>query len=366
MARQMDRQLLKKLLQSDALDQLTFEDLEAYFRADLSLKPHPQNWASVDPRDGTRVVFNLARARRPHDYPASGTSAVQSDAGEGCPICAGQTTGIIDYAELSDGFTFINKNLFPIFYPAPAAAPEAERKILPEGLSEHDPTHGFHFLQWTSSIHGHDWHNMPLADRVIVLERLAALEQKLFSITGGYVSIIKNHGREVGGSLTHPHQQIVVSGTQPNRHRQNQLFLEEHGETFADYMLRENPAELRIRDYGAALLLTPYYMRRPFDMLLLLKDTQKSHLHHLDREQLSAVADGWADAIRIILTVLPGMGRAPAYNIAVHNGPGAGLYFEFLPYSQELGGFEQLGLYICQSHPREAAQAARTSLGIEE
>jgi galactose-1-phosphate uridylyltransferase len=366
MAQHMDRKMLKKLLQSEALDQLTLEDLENYFRADLSQASLPQSYAAVDPRDGTRVVFNLARARRPHDYPVSGTSAVQSEAGEDCPICEGQTTKVIDFAELSEGFTFINKNLFPIFYPMPAAAPEAEGKFFQEGAGGHDPIHGFHFLQWTSSIHGHDWHNMPLADRVIVLDRLAALEQKLFFTSGGYVSIIKNHGRQVGGSLTHPHQQIAVSGTLPNRHRQNKLFLEEHGETFADYMLRENPAELRIRDYGTAVLLTPFFMRRPFDMLLILKDTQKSHLHCLDREQLAAVADGWADAIRIILTALPGIGREPAYNVAAHNGPGAGLYFEFLPYSQEIGGFEQLGLYICQSHPREAAQVARASLGIEE
>jgi len=42
---------------------------------------------------------------------------------------------------------------------------------------------------------------MPLSDRVIVLQRLAALEQKLLSDQQGFVLIIKNNGDLVGGSL---------------------------------------------------------------------------------------------------------------------------------------------------------------------
>ena len=34
-----------------------------------------------------------------------------------CIICMGQTTQVLDMAKLSEGFTFINKNLYPIFYP---------------------------------------------------------------------------------------------------------------------------------------------------------------------------------------------------------------------------------------------------------
>jgi len=56
-----------------------------------------------------------------------------------------------------------------------------------------------------------------------------------------------------------------------------------------------------------------------------------------------------------MLSIMPAIGREPAYNILTNNGPGAGLYFEFQPYTQEFGGFEQLGLLICQADPFQAA-----------
>ena len=87
-------------------------------------------------------------------------------------------------------------------------------------------SYGLHFLQWTSSQHDQDWHTLSLDDGLIVLQRLAALEQKLLyeseelmppsempprKPTHGFVSIIKNYGQLAGGSLAHGHQQIGYS-----------------------------------------------------------------------------------------------------------------------------------------------------------
>ena len=93
--------------------------------------------------------------------------------------------------------------------------------------------HGLHFLQWTSSHHKVDWHNLPDDDQIIVMQRLAALEKCLLT-TGdermpdhvpyggqpthrGFVSIIKNGGHLVGGSLEHGHQQIAYTNIIPKR-----------------------------------------------------------------------------------------------------------------------------------------------------
>ena len=59
---------------------------------------------------------------------------------------------------------------------------------------------------------------------------------------------------------------------------------------------------------------------------------------------------------------MPEIGRELAYNVITHNGPGAGIYFEFLPYTQETGGFEHLGLYVCQQNPKTAAARLRQLL----
>jgi hypothetical protein len=56
-----------------------------------------------------------------------------------------------------------------------------------------------------------------------------------------------------------------------------------------------------------------------------------------------------------IMAIMPSMGKPTAYNITVSNGPGAGLYCEFLPYTQETGGFEQLGLWVCHDSPPNVA-----------
>jgi galactose-1-phosphate uridylyltransferase len=278
---------------------------------------------------------------------------------------------VIDVADLSEGFTFINKNLFPVFHPLRAGSAGSGQN---EDVGPVHASYGLHLLQWTSSLHDKDWYNMPLADLSVVMGRLARLEERLLSDSvdflphtepegHGFVSIFKNYGRLVGGSLAHGHQQITFSNVMPRRVRDNRLFQVREGETFSDFLLRENPAGLTIVDYGPAALVVPYFMRRPYDMVLLVKDTSKQHLYELTEAEIRAVAAGWRDATRAIHLIMPAIGREVAYNVLTHNGPGTGLYFEFLPYTQEDGGLEKLGLYVCQQDPRTAAAHLREHLG---
>jgi galactose-1-phosphate uridylyltransferase len=337
---QLNREALADILQADDVETLSFSDIVGLTRAEID-DFLPDGDYQIDPRNGDLVLYHASRARRPHDNAPTEAGAIPE---RDCVICQGKTTGIIDVAELSAGFTFVNKNLFPVLYPFDEQA---------EGKA-----HGLHLLQWTSSQHDKDWHNMPLDDCVIVMERLAALERKLLE-GEGFVVIIKNYGHLVGGSLIHGHQQIASSSVMPRHFRDNERFAQTHGETFSAHMLRENPPHLLIKDYGPAVLITPYFMRRPYDMLLLLKDVSKQYLHQLDPAEIRAVAEGWHDAIRAIRAVMPQIGRETAYNVVTSNGPGAGLYFEFLPYTQEIGGVEHLGLFVCQERPKRAAARLR-------
>ena len=122
-------------------------------------------------------------------------------------------------------------------------------------------------------------------------------------------------------------------------------------------MWRENPDEFTVRDYGCARLIVPYFMRRPFDMQLIFKDVQKKYLFHLEEDELEAMANAWHDAIRAMLHIMPRIGRESAYNVVVHGGPGAGIYVEFLPYTQEIGGYEQAGLFLCQGNPKDVVKS---------
>ena len=378
---QLSRTTLQEILQVEDITQLSTVELGQLFKEEEQLSNFkPDGICQIDPRSGERIIYNSARARRPHDNrPAESEMEESSPPEKACVVCQGKTTAVVDVADLSEGFTFINKNLFPILYPAQTPAPTdwGDPGEYPSGAEGFDAS-GFHLLQWTSSLHDKDWHNMPQLDRVVVMKRLAALEKMLLSnSTGtsrtgqssedespptGYVSIIKNYGHLVDGSLLHGHQQIGYSNVMPRRVGDNWRFKQRTGRPFSAYMLERNPAELLIRDYGPAVLLVPYFMRRPFDMMLLIKDVSKSYLHQLTDAQITAVADGWHDALRAIMWLMPSIGRETAYNVITNNGPGAGLYFEFLPYTQEIGGFEQLGLFVCQSNPRSSADQIREFL----
>lgn len=346
---------LQDLLQAQDLTDLDVDTLLSFFREETTLQDHlPDGHFAVDPRNDDRVLFNPARARRPRDErPATADRAGPEPQ---CPICSGQTTGVVDAAPLSEGWTFINKNLYPMLYP----------------FEDPDiPARGLHFLQWTSSYHRRDWHNLPLEDRIVVMERLAGLERKFTEsdselaapgAAAPFVSIIKNAGAVVGASLSHGHQQIAVSNVMPRRMRDNLSFQEQNGTSFSSHLLENSGSTLTVRDYGAALLVVPPFMKRPYDMILVNKNADRSYLHELDGNELRAAAQGWHDAIRAYHSILPRLGREVAYNVTVSNGPGAGLYVEFHPYSQTTGGFELLGLYVCQGTPQGAAEDLRQAL----
>jgi galactose-1-phosphate uridylyltransferase len=358
MTQGLDRETLAGILQAEDVQSLNVRGLMACVREEID-GFLPDGMYRIDPRNGDRVLYHSSRGRRPHDnIPESETEILKHE----CVICQGETTTVIDVAELSEGFTFINKNLFPILYPY-----EGE-----------DVASGLHLLQWTSSQHDKDWHNMPLCDCVVVMERLAALERTLMAgvdelpavadfvdgqddggVPRGFVIIIKNYGRLVGSSLIHGHQQIAFTNVMPRHFHDNWRFAQKHGETFSAHMLRETPSEFLVKDYGPAVLVVPTFMRRPYDMMLLLKDVSKRYLHELDEKELEAVAGSWRDGIRAMRVIMPRIGRETAYNVIVNNGPGAGLYVEFLPYTQETGGVEHLGLAVCQELPERAAARLR-------
>ena len=345
MEKQLDAQTLKSLVEIEDISTISLQSLAELVRQDSGIQNSlPDGVCQIDPRNGDRIVYVSQRAARPHDNrpEAQATTAVPE---RPCPICKGTTTGVVDVAELSEGHTFINKNLFPLVYP----------KTFPEvGIQ------GLHFLQWPSSFHKRDFHNMPAADCVVVMQRLAALEQTLLEDGKGHVLITKNYGYLVGGSLFHGHQQIVLSNQAPRRFLDNGRFQQEHGESFAEFLLRENPPELLVKDYGTAVLLVPYFMRRPYDMMLIMKNTERRYVHELDTGEITAVAQAWQDGIKVMRSVMPSIGRELAYNVITNNGLGAGLYFEFLPYTQEIGGYEQLGFYACQADPKKVAAHLRT------
>ncbi|MFQ5863000.1 MAG: hypothetical protein ACE5IC_07735 [Candidatus Brocadiales bacterium] len=366
-------QLNKEIARIDFEDigKVGFEDVVKNITLDPSIAQYkPLSLYQVDPRSGDRVVYSEARAKRPHDTvdatEGEKTNASRATADKGCVVCEGKTTGIIDSAPISEGFTFINKNLFPVVYPFEIGSVEKSPSDNPFARTGHRVV-GAHFLQWPSNLHDSDFHNMSQEDVFVVLKRLCVLEQKLLHSPGsgmplshrlpdgdhyGYIGVIKNVGRLVGGSLVHGHHQIVHTNIKPRRVEEDERFRQNFGQNFSEYILKENPPEYTLKEYDhGAVLIVPYFMRRPLHAMIVVSNDSNGYLHHLSEGTLYSLCLAIRDVSRAVVELMPRLGRELAYSWIVHEGGIGGMYIEVLPWTQEMGGYEQLGIYLCQNSP---------------
>ena len=116
MTQYIDQETLQRLVQAERIEALSISELILLFQDEIGGQGFlPDGVCQIDPRNNDRVLFNTSRARRPHDNQPEPTN--DSETTRTCVVCQGHTTGIVDVAPLSQGSTFINKNLYPSLYP---------------------------------------------------------------------------------------------------------------------------------------------------------------------------------------------------------------------------------------------------------
>jgi len=364
----------KQMAFSEDLNQLDFNELRANIENDEGLKAFsPDGVGQIDPRNGNLVIYNASRAKRAYFI---GNTINSTPKKISCPICEGDSSEIFDIATQSKGFCFINKNIYPIFHtidrlPDELPAYYLHQDLQPKGRA----SYGFHLLQWTSSIHDKDWYSLSHCDALIALNQLSKLEEKLLcqptdfmsrsriekanKRISGYVSIIKNHGVGAGASVEHGHQQITYSNILPQMFFNNLEFKKQYDISFSHFMFKSNPPDLLVKDFGEVIVIVPYFMKRAFDMIIIIKNSAKRYLHELtqiEREQLTLAMQYTMQSIIDLMTEID---ISPAFNMMINNGPGCGLYIEFLAQTQKMGGYEQIGLYVCQANPQQITKQIR-------
>ena len=118
MEQQLKRNALNRLLQATDITVISEVQLQQLFYKEDTIQSYiPDGIAQIDPRIGDRIIFNSACSQRPHDTRPEEQVHLDTSSQKDCVICDGNTTGIVDLADLSQGFTFINKNLFPMLCP---------------------------------------------------------------------------------------------------------------------------------------------------------------------------------------------------------------------------------------------------------
>jgi galactose-1-phosphate uridylyltransferase len=367
----LDRRRLSQLTAFSDVTAAGYEAVETLVRESESIQRHaPRQTGNADAHEEVSVLYSEARLHRPHD-----TGTQTSD----CPICLGSLPGVVDCAPLGRGrgVTFTSPNLYPIAVPAAGPAPELTADV-PE---REVPVHGLHFVQWCSTRHDLDLHNMAIADIVVILERLAAFEEVLLydpgaaramPVTGrrrrrrrlrGHLGVIKNFGAPVGGSLAHGHQQLAHLSVLPRSTRRDIAFATEQRVPYEEWLRRETPRHLRVASYpGGVRLLVPPAARRPLQACIVTGASKRSFLHELTPRALEGLATALRESTAALHQLLPRLGRVVSYNLIFHLHPATGAYVEILPFTQEVGGYERLGVYLSHATPETSAQMYREAL----
>jgi UDPglucose--hexose-1-phosphate uridylyltransferase len=180
-----------------------------------------------------------------------------------------------------------------------------------------------------------------------------------------YVMIFKNHGRNAGASLLHPHSQIIAMPMAPLRVVQEiegaaDYYAERGTCVFCDIVKEELQFKRRIvaenRDF---LAVTPYASRFSFETWIL----PKRHFSHFE-DMPEALAGALAEALKVCLGKLSSSLSDLSYNLIVHTMPAQDpasphyhWHIEIMPKLSHVAGFEWgTGFYINTVSPEDAAE----------
>lgn len=346
---------LKNLVQTYNISDSSYNDILKQGNEDTELATNkPEKFLRIDPRNGRKIVYSFARSTRPYD-PMPPTPPIGS---ETCPICQGTTTKIWDVAPLSTGHnTFINENLYPILYPF-------NIQSWSKDVKNNSDINGMHFLQWLSTDHNAELYNMKPEDIAICLQRLGALEKHLltqpspapiiFAPFRGYVSIIKNYGKRVGSSLEHGHLQIIHTHILPLSIEQDVSFYNKNGYGFSSLLQQNKEENNIIHKENDISVITPFCIKRPLECAIVFHDLKLQYMHQVPDSIWVQVGNALNIISKKIIKLMLQWRREPAFNLLFHTGEIGGMYIEIFPHTQEMGGFEHLGLYTCMTTPEQS------------
>lgn len=319
---------------STSLDALGFAALEAHC-VEHTAAYAPDGRVGVDPRLDLPVLYSEARASRPR-------------AAAGCPVCNDRLCPAVDVAEGDDGdASWLAPNMFPLVSPAGSTA------------------RGVHFVQWTSRRHDVAWPDGPRDLSTRVMRQLADAERWLlthaseaYPETGpglrGHVGIVKNVGSRVGGSVEHDHQQILLTNVAPLEPR----LARDLGAALRDV---SDPA-LLVDAVGDTRTLVAPFMRRALQSFVVPSEPSARFLHELSDDALVDLGAALARVTGATSRVMAEHHGEPAWNLVLHTGADTPLVAELRAHTQPLGGYEQLGLYLCEQTPETTAGRLRDAL----
>lgn len=320
------------------------------------------------------VIIATDRAKRPEDFAGKATPPLKDDSAANCPFCSGREskTPAETFAIRPNG-SQANTPGWKV-----RAMPNAFPALKPEGSVTRQKIDGTFLRMDGFGIHEviieTPEHEQVMATMAIaqVEDVFAAYLERFTTLAkdSRFESIVlfKNHGRNAGTSLHHPHSQVVAMPVTPKRIRDNIEIAMGHFDQYGtciycDMIKSEIAAKERlVLQTDEYIAFVPYASRLPFETWVLPK------IHQANYDEVGP--EGNRALARVIKTILEKFYRSlsnPDFNYAIYSSPcrehGLEYYhwsLKIFPRITGLAGFEiGSGMSINVVVPEAAAKYLR-------
>lgn len=320
-----------------------------------------------DPVTGRWVIIATERAKRPAQYQRTD----EERRGGFCPFCPGNEKStppeVLSYrptttAKDDEGWWLrVVPNKFP------ALRMEGPLKRSGEGMYDRITGYGSHEVLIESPDHEHTIADLPEEQ---VQEIIWALRDRSVELRKDprmrYVMIFKNHGREAGASLEHPHAQLISLPIVPKRVQEELGGAQKYYDykercVFCDMIHQELSENVRIvAENDTFLCFMPFASSFPFETCIIPKE-HSCFFHDIQKNQVVDLAKIMKTTLGLLRDALDN----PAYNFVIHTTPldetgqvpWYHWHIEVVPKLTKVAGFEWgSGFYINPTPPEEAAR----------
>ncbi len=328
-----------------------------------------------DPISGRQVIIATERSRRPaafagNCYGADCYAAVPAYV-ESCPFCAGNeqmtppelfALGRSTAAPDTAGWRV---RVVPNKYPAVELGEKAE----PDTGGGLIPGYGAHEVLVEIPEHNRHPGSFPPRQMDLVIEGYYRRGRVLADYRHlRYLQIFRNHRREAGASIEHPHSQLIALPFVPSAVRQeleraHRAYLAEGACPFCRLLDEERQFARRVVvQNDACTAFIPFAARSPFETWVLPQRHEASFF-----ETGASEREGLAEILEELLRLFThAIGDIP-YNYYLHTAPLRSSplphyhwHIELLPKVSIAAGFEMgSGVYINVTRPEEAARFLR-------
>ncbi|MDY6964861.1 MAG: DUF4921 family protein [Halobacteriota archaeon] len=307
-------------------------------------------------------IIAVERSRRPTDFKLKKEDKSISF----CPFCPGNEESTppavsvykdaqILKDEADDIIRGWNVRCFPNLYPA--LTPDSPEIKEDDGRR----VRGFGFHEIIVETPDHDRHPADFTDEEIKLLLKAYADRvQYYSSKEGvkYTSLFRNHGKEAGASLSHPHTQIITTPILPPKIANELSEIKKIGICpYCDIAEKEVKSERLIEENRDWICFSPFFSKSPFEMWILPKG-HVSKITEPDEERLGTFAVILRDALRKLKDLLDD----PPYNYIFFqvNDPDYHMNIRIQPKISIEAGFEKgTDININTVSPEDAARYLR-------